>query len=88
MEQQLANMVNSTHQNTQMLEQMTALASTISTLQAQVNYNQSRGRSSGGGGGGGGGRWQILLEMRRKARKKARYHVLFQRAQKTRDTPS
>ncbi len=55
MAQQLTNMANSTQQNSQVLEQMTALASTISALQTQVNHNQSNSRNGGGGGHGGGG---------------------------------
>jgi hypothetical protein len=70
MQQQLLNMANSTQQSQQMLEQMTALASTVSTLQTQMNDNSQnqgqgnnrsargngRGRNHERRGRGGGGR--------------------------------
>ena len=68
MQQQLANMATSSHQNTTMLEQMQALTSTLSTLQTQVNNQhqpqsrssghrgRGRGRGNGRGAGRGGGR--------------------------------
>jgi hypothetical protein len=44
MQEHLTNVANSTQQNQQMLEQMTALASTVSTLQTQIgNASQSQG---------------------------------------------
>jgi hypothetical protein len=55
MQQQLNNMANSTQHNQALVEQMTALASTMSNLQAQVS-NQSQYRGQGGGGRGRGGR--------------------------------
>jgi hypothetical protein len=39
MQQQILNMANSSQQNQQMLDQMTALATTVSTLQTQLNNN-------------------------------------------------
>jgi hypothetical protein len=57
----LTNMANSTQQNQKMLEQMTALASTVSTLQTQIsnanaNHNQGRGGRRGQRHNHGGGR--------------------------------
>ncbi len=60
MQQQFVNMANSSQQNQQMLEQMTALATTVATLQTQVNsHNQNPGQGGGrprGHGRGRGGR--------------------------------
>jgi hypothetical protein len=52
MQEHLTNMANSTQQNQQMLEQMTALASTVSTLQTQIgnaSQNQGGGNNQGKG---------------------------------------
>jgi hypothetical protein len=59
MQQQIFHMANSTQQNQQMLEQMTALATTVATLQTQVNsHNQSQGQGGGRPRGSGHGRAQ------------------------------
>ena len=55
MQQQLANMATSSHQNNAMLEQMQALTSTLFKLPTQVNnQHQPQCRSSGGQGHGRG----------------------------------
>jgi hypothetical protein len=52
MQQQLLNMANSSQQNQQMLDQMTALATTVLTLQTQLNNNnQDQGNCRGRGRG-------------------------------------
>jgi hypothetical protein len=57
MQQQIFHMANSTQQNQQMLEQMTALATTVATLQSQVNsHNQNQGQGGGRPRGHGRGR--------------------------------
>jgi hypothetical protein len=52
MQQQLLNMANSSQQNQQILDQMTALATTVLTLQTQLNNNnQDQGNCRGRGRG-------------------------------------
>jgi hypothetical protein len=51
MQQQLLNMANSSQQSQQMLEQMTALATTVSTLQTQLSSNNQDRRERGRGRG-------------------------------------
>jgi hypothetical protein len=53
MHQQLINMANSTQHSQQMLQHMTALASTVSDLQSQISNNQNNGRGRGRGQGNG-----------------------------------